>query len=142
MADPAISSSFPSNCEPGASVFVIQRGTSLDHLHAKVRTLMKKQDATDFVLHSLRHTMLTRFGETGADSFTIKKTAGHSSVTTSERYIHPSGETMERAFQKLETLNLAAANNLKPAAKTASPKIMTPEKLYEMWGIKPTTSLF
>jgi hypothetical protein len=132
MADPAISSSFPSNCEPGASVFVIQRGT----------TLMKKQDATDFVLHSLRHTMLTRFGETGADSFTIKKTAGHSSVTTSERYIHPSGETMERAFQKLETLNLAAANNLKPAAKTASPKIMTPEKLYEMWGIKPTTSLF
>jgi hypothetical protein len=49
---------------------------------------------------------------------------------------------MERAFQKLETLNLAAANNLKPAAKTASPKIMTPEKLYEMWGIKPTTSLF
>jgi hypothetical protein len=67
---------------------------SLDHLHAEVRPLMKTP-SEDFVLHSLRHTMLTRFGETGADSFTIKKTAGHSSVTTSEKYIHPSGETIE-----------------------------------------------
>lgn len=59
------------NCEPGLTVFGIQRGTSLDHLHAKVRPLMKTPGA-DFVLHSLRHTMLTRFGgETGADSFTI-----------------------------------------------------------------------
>jgi hypothetical protein len=79
----------------------------------------------DFVLHSLRHTMLTRVGETGADSFTIKKTAGHSSVTTSEKYIHPSGETMERAFQRLETLNLGAANLLNPAANSASPKKMS-----------------
>ncbi len=80
------------DCEPGSTVFGIQRGTSLNHLHAKVRPLMKKQDATDFALHSLRHTTLTRFGETGVDSFTIKKTAGDSSVTTSEKYIHPSGD--------------------------------------------------
>jgi hypothetical protein len=38
--------------------------------------------------------------------------------------------------------NLAAANKLNPAAKSASPKIMTPEKLYEIWGIKPTSSIF
>jgi len=41
----------------------------------------------DCVIHSLRHTFLTRFGEAGADAFTIKKVAGHSSVTISERYI-------------------------------------------------------
>lgn len=128
------------DCEQGTTVFGIERGTSFDHLHAKVRPLMKKQDASDFVLHSLRHTMLTRFGESGVDSFTIKKTAGHSSVTTSEKYIHPSGETMERAFQKMEKLNLSASSRLKPAAKSASPAKVTPEKLYQMWGIKPSIS--
>jgi integrase len=123
------------DCEPGRTVFGIQRGTSLDHLHAKVRPLMKKQDATDFVLHSLRHTMLTRFGESGVDSFTIKKTAGHSSVTSSEKYIHPSGETMVRAFQKMETLNLSASRRLKPAAKSASPGVMTPSKNFTKYGV-------
>lgn len=36
-----------------------------------------------FVLHSLRHTMLTRLGEAGVDAFTIMKIAGHSSITIS-----------------------------------------------------------
>ena len=59
----------------------------------------------DCVLHSLRHTFLTRFGEAGADAFTIKKVAGHSSVTISERYIHPTPEGQERAFERFATLN-------------------------------------
>src|SRR5215470_9015004 len=42
-----------------------------------------------FVLHSLRHTFLTRLGASGADAFSIKRIAGHSSVTISEKYIHP-----------------------------------------------------
>jgi integrase len=41
------------------------------------------------VLHSLRHTMLTRLGESGVDAFTIMRIAGHSSITVSQRYIHP-----------------------------------------------------
>jgi integrase len=62
----------------------------------------------DFVIHSLRHTFLTRFGETGADAFTIKKVAGHSSVTISERYIHPTPEGQERAFERFANLNKMA----------------------------------
>ena len=58
-------------------------------------------------MHSLRHTMLTRLGEAGADAFTIMKIAGHSSVTVSQRYVHPTPEGMERAFQRLPTLNAA-----------------------------------
>ena len=57
------------------------------------------------MIHSLRHTFLTRFGETGADAFTIKKVAGHSSVTISERYIHPTPEGQERAFESFANLN-------------------------------------
>jgi hypothetical protein len=51
---------------------------------------------------------LTRFGEAGADAFTIKKVAGHSSVTISERYIHPTPEGQERAFERFANLNREA----------------------------------
>ena len=62
----------------------------------------------EFVIHSLRHTMLTRMGEAGADAFTIMRIAGHSSVTVSQRYVHPSPEAVERAFQRMEELNETA----------------------------------
>ena len=77
--------------------------TSLDHLHAKVRESLKMP--ADFVVHSLRHTMLTRLGMLGVDAFTIMKIAGHSSITISQRYVHPSPESVERAFEKLEVSN-------------------------------------
>ena len=56
----------------------------------------------DFVMHSLRHTMLTRLGESGVDAFTIMRIAGHSSVMVSQRYIHPTPEAVERAFERLQ----------------------------------------
>lgn len=59
----------------------------------------------DFVLHSLRHTFGSRLGEFGADAFTIMKLMGHSSVVVSPRYVHPSPESVERAFSKLTELN-------------------------------------
>ena len=46
------------------------------------------------LIHSLKHTMLTRLGEAGADAFTIMRIAGHGSVTTSQRYVHPTQEGM------------------------------------------------
>jgi hypothetical protein len=44
-------------------------------------------------------------GEAGCDAFTIMRIAGHSSVTVSQRYVHPSPESMENAFEKLDALN-------------------------------------
>src|ERR1039458_10147323 len=77
--------------------------TSLDHQHAKVRELLKLPE--DFVVHSLRHTMLTRLGLPGVDAFTIMRIAGHSSIPISQRYVQPSPESIERAFEKLEVSN-------------------------------------
>jgi len=86
--------------------------TSLDHLHKKLRENEKVREhlqlPKDCVIHSLRHTFLTRFGEAGADAFTSKKVAGHSSVTISERYIHPTPEGQERAFERFANLNQTA----------------------------------
>ena len=54
------------------------RVTSLDHMHAKIaRPVVKGKPvnrfSSEFVLHSLRHTTLTRLGEAGADAFTIMR---------------------------------------------------------------------
>jgi site-specific recombinase XerD len=46
--------------------------------------------------------MLTLLGESGADAFTIVRMAGHSSVTVSQRYVHPSPESLEGAFERLD----------------------------------------
>ncbi len=91
---------FPGDA-PAAPILV----TSLDHQHDRVREALKLPK--DFVIHSLRHTMLTRLGEAGADAFTIMRIAGHSSVTVSQRYVHPSEESTGRAFERLEALNAA-----------------------------------
>lgn len=86
---------------PGDSSDKPVLGTSLAHMHTKVcrpghgkkrRYIFPR----DFVLHSLRHTCLTRLGEAGADAFTMMKLAGHASVTISQR------------FDRLETLNRRA----------------------------------
>ena len=58
-------------------------GTWLGRQHDGVRRTLKLP--ADFVLHSLRHSMLTRRGEAGADDFTIEEIAGHSSIVISQR---------------------------------------------------------
>src|SRR6202035_3137799 len=82
--------------------------SSLDHQHLEFRTLMSACGIgmpAEVVVHSLRHTMLTRLGEAGADAFTIMRIAGHSSVTVSQRYVHPSPQSLESAFERLENLH-------------------------------------
>lgn len=73
--------------------------TSINHLHQEARAILGL--GRDFVIHSLRHTMLTRPGESGVDAFTIMRIAGHSTITVSQRYVHPSPEAVERAFERL-----------------------------------------
>jgi thymidylate synthase ThyX len=56
--------------------------------------------------------MLTRLGESGVDAFTIMRIAGHSTIVVSQRYVHPSSEAVERAFERLEDLNDSASIRL------------------------------
>lgn len=88
-------------------------GTSLDHIHASICRPGKGKKrqfvfSAEFVLHSCRHTALTRWGEAGADAFTIMKLAGHSSVIVSQRYVHPTPKGVEMVFDRLEVLNRKA----------------------------------
>ena len=49
---------------------------------------------------------MVRFGlGAGLKNPTIMRIAGHSSITVSQRYVHPSPESVELAFEKLEVSN-------------------------------------
>jgi integrase len=59
-----------------------------------------------FVLYSLRHTFLTRLGESGCDAWTLARIAGHSSIAMSARYVHPSEDAVLAALDRLSGHNL------------------------------------
>jgi integrase len=82
--------------------------THLDH-HARVREVLNLPE--EFVLHSLRHTFGTRLGESGADAFKIQRLMGHSSITVSQRYVHPSDEGVKQAFERFMEWNRAATKS-------------------------------
>ena len=54
-----------------------------------------------FLLYALRHTFLTRLGESGCDAWTLARIAGHSSITISSRYVHPSSDAVLAAMSRL-----------------------------------------
>jgi integrase len=72
--------------------------------HSKVfKTLGEtKNPIQSFVLYSLRHTFLTRLGESGCNVWTLARIAGHSSIAVSARYVHPSEDAVLNAMARME----------------------------------------
>ncbi len=107
-----------------AHVFTDDSGTipvpiwTLEDQHKRMRQALKLP--ADAVIHSFRHTFGTRLGATGADAFTIMKVMGHSTVVVSQKYVHPTPETMERAFERLNAANEKALASL-PGATQSQP---------------------
>jgi integrase len=110
--------------------------SSLDHQHVRARAAAQVETENgiqklpaEFVIHSLRHSFGTRLGESGADAFTIMKLMGHSSVTISQKYVHPTPDTMERAFERLEAMNQILRGDEEAERKLGVPsKSTTPQK--------------
>jgi integrase len=65
------------------------------------RNAVKLSGVRPFVLYSLRHTFLTRLGESGCDAWTLARIAGHSSIAISARYVHPSEDAVLNAVERL-----------------------------------------
>lgn len=59
-----------------------------------------KEKIKHFQPYILRHTALTELAEAGCDVFTLARIAGHSSITITQRYVHPQADAIERAFQR------------------------------------------
>ncbi len=80
-------------------------------LVARVYARLADKPLKAFPPYTLRHTALTNLGTSGCDVFTLARIAGHSSITTTQKYIHPQADAIERAFAKLGSVpQLATAN--------------------------------
>jgi site-specific recombinase XerD len=64
-----------------------------------------------FQPYILRHTALTQLANSGCDVFTLARIAGHSSITITQRYVHPQADAIERAFQQTGQAMLPASSS-------------------------------
>jgi integrase len=95
-------------------------GTASGHIEPSTikkqhRRALKLSGVRPYVLYSLRHTFLTRLGAAGCDAWTLARIAGHSSISMSARYVHPSADAVMNIFARMEAtkaLPSAAANAL------------------------------
>jgi integrase len=55
----------------------------------------------EFVLYALRHTCLTRWGNSGMDAWTLARLAGHSNIRQSMTYVHPSDNALHAAIDRM-----------------------------------------
>jgi integrase len=75
------------------------------------------------VLYSLRHTFLTRLGQSGCDVWTLARIAGHASIAISSRYVHPSEDAVLDAISRLGGHKIGHSENALaqlPVAKNAT----------------------
>ena len=86
---------------------------------------LKLSHVRPFVLYSLRHTFLTRLGESGCDAWTLARIAGHSSVAMSARYVHPSEDAVLAALDRLSGHNFGHSKILTREETTSKPLLST-----------------
>jgi integrase len=99
---------------------------TLKDQHDRTRQALKLP--REFVIYSLRHSFGTRLAQSGADAFVLMRVMGHSTVIVSQRYVHPSAEVIERAFERLEGFNQEARRALPSAgAKALEGQSVTPK---------------
>ena len=95
--------------------------SAINHCHERVRDVLGFPK--EFVLHSLRHTFGTRLGENSVDVFAVMKLMGHSSITVSQRYVHPTPEIMENAILAQECASAEFLDENREELPTKSPTV-------------------
>jgi integrase len=113
--------------------------SSLKKQHTKT---MKLSGVRPFVLYSLRHTFLTRLGESGCDAWTLARVAGHSSVAISGRYVHPSEDLVLAAMSRLGGHNSGhSAENAIPNSREGNAATAATVESYMVSadGLEPST---
>jgi integrase len=113
--------------------------SSVKKQHAKA---LRLSGVRPFVLYSLRHTFLTRLGESGCDAWTLARVAGHSSVAISSRYVHPSEDAVLAAISRLGGHNSGHIGNLgEPGVRCAGTRIPADSASYMVSadGLEPST---
>jgi len=79
----------------------------LHHVHHQAVATAKIWPS--FRLYDLRHTFGSRMAMARVDLSTLKELMGHSTITTTMRYVHPTPEHKRAAVDKLERFNVEQA---------------------------------
>jgi len=91
---------FPASSREGH----LNKDTAKDQHKRAIALANEKAEPKEMIKHFqpyiLRHTALTQLAEAGCDVFTLARIAGHSSITITQRYVHPQADAIERAFQQ------------------------------------------
>lgn len=90
--------------KPSNFVFLNANGSKIipSTLTRKVIQVSKKLGLEGAGLHLARHTVLTELSSLNQSGSIIQRVAGHSSLNTSQKYLHHSSNEVREALQKLE----------------------------------------
>jgi integrase len=89
---------FPHRRDPHVPMTTIQKA----HEEALKGARLKSR----FRLYDLRHTFGSRSAMAGVDLATLKELMGHSNISVTMRYVHPTPEHKQEAVRKLERFNV------------------------------------
>ena len=73
-----------------------------DNIAKSIKNACERAGIKDFRFHDLRHTVATRLVEKGVDIRTVQEIMAHSSIVTTQRYMHP---TPKRKLEAVAVLN-------------------------------------
>ena len=129
--------------------WIFPSSSECGHYNGDVSKDQHKKALTDsgveaFVPYTLRHTALTKLGEKArGDLFVLAKIAGRSSITVTQRYIHPQAEAINRVFSqvgtRLGTVGRAPkSEQAMSASVTSSKRLKTKKKMVPGVGVEPT----
>jgi len=80
--------------------------SSVENTWKKIRKAMGMQDEKDFVIHSLRHTFITRLLRRKVGIDVVQKVVGHKDIRMTQRYNHPTKDDLRDAVKEVRLKQL------------------------------------
>jgi len=114
---------FTLKSQDGKSEYVFMNprtGTHYVEIKRGFTSGLKKAGIQDFHFHDLRHTYASRLVRNGVDLNTVKELLGHSSITTTQRYLHSQAEQKREAVNSLDRQNYKHGLQWQMSDKTAT----------------------
>lgn len=101
---PRVSEELKRLCENSDSRYLFgnpDTGKAITDVKHSFTSAARAAGIEDFTFHDLRHTFGTRLAASGADVVKIKELMGHSSITTTMRYMHASDSGEHEAIARM-----------------------------------------